>query len=153
MRRKGLVRGLLLGWALAFFFDPRLGRRRRAVGRDWTAARIRGGIRRVRRRLRYLGSQANGRWQRLRHRNEPAREQPDDATLARKVESELFRDREVPKGQVLVNAERGVVFLRGEVPSELMVDTLVARTREVQGVLAVESLLHLPGEDAPTKQR
>jgi hypothetical protein len=153
MRRKGLVRGLLLGWALAFFFDPRLGRRRRAVGRDWTAARIRGGIRRLHRRLRYFGSQANGRWQRLRQRSEPAREQPDDATLSRKVESELFRDREVPKGQILVNAERGVVFLRGEVPSELMVDTLVARTREVQGVLAVESLLHLPGEDAPTKQR
>jgi osmotically-inducible protein OsmY len=150
--RKTFLSGLLVGTALEYLFDPRQGRRRRAVGRDWTAARIRGGLRRLRRRLRYAGSQARGRWQRLSHARD-AREQPDDATLAHKVETELFRDSSVPKGQILVNAERGIVYLRGEVPDASMLEMLVARTREVQGVRAVESLLHLPGEPAPAKQR
>jgi osmotically-inducible protein OsmY len=47
------------------------------------------------------------------HRKERPREQPDDAALARKVETELFRDADVPKGDINVNAEDGVVFLRG----------------------------------------
>ena len=85
------------------------------------------------------------------HRSE-AQKAFDDATLARKVESEVFRDPDFPKGQVLVNVQRGVVQLRGEVPSADMLDALVARTREVQGVEQVESLLHLPGTGAPMHQ-
>jgi hypothetical protein len=77
------------------------------------------------------------------------RREPDDATLARKVETELFRDPEVPKGQISVNAQRGVVQLRGEVPSAEMLTELVERAREINGVRDVESLLHLHGVDAP----
>src|SRR4051812_27090315 len=44
----------------------------------------------------------------------PAREY-DDVTLARKVESEIFRDEDAPKSQVNVNAENGVVYLRRQV--------------------------------------
>jgi osmotically-inducible protein OsmY len=55
----------------------------------------------------------------------------------------------VPKGQISINAEQGVVYLRGEVPDQSMVDTLVQRTSEVRGVRRVENLLHLPGQDAP----
>src|SRR5438132_1233080 len=40
----------------------------------------------------------------------------DDTTLTHTVESEIFRDAEVPKGQINVNAQKGVVQLRGEVP-------------------------------------
>ncbi len=36
----------------------------------------------------------------------------DDATLAQKVMTELFRDPHVPKGAINVNAENGVVLLR-----------------------------------------
>ena len=73
----------------------------------------------------------------------------DDTTLTHKVESELFQDDSVPKGQINVNAQEGVVQLRGEVPSEEMVNDLVEKTRSVEGVRDVENLLHLPGSPAP----
>lgn len=82
---------------------------------------------------------------------EPAEERLNDPALARKVESEIFRDADAPKASVSVNAEYGVIYLRGEVPDEATKEGLVTRARAVDGVRAVESLLHLPGERAPTK--
>ena len=73
----------------------------------------------------------------------------DDATLKDKVESELFRDEQEVKGSISVNAQEGVVQLRGELPSQDLIDSLVDRTRQIHGVKDVESLLHLPGTDAP----
>ena len=67
----------------------------------------------------------------------------DDARLTEKVKSEIFRDPEVPKGQINVNAEYGKVVLRGEVESEDMVQRLVEAARNVQGVNDVESLLNV----------
>jgi len=75
--------------------------------------------------------------------------QYDDATLKDKVESELFRDEHEVKGAISVNAQEGVVQLRGELPSQDLIDTLVERTQQIHGVRDVESLLHLPGTDAP----
>jgi osmotically-inducible protein OsmY len=73
----------------------------------------------------------------------------DDATLKDKVESELFRDEQQVKGAVSVNAQDGVVQLRGEVPSQDLIRALVVRTQQIQGVRDVESLLHTPGTEAP----
>jgi osmotically-inducible protein OsmY len=73
----------------------------------------------------------------------------DDATLKDKVESELFRDEQEVKGSISVNAQEGVVQLRGELPSQDLIDSLVDRTRQIHGVKDVESLLHLPGTEAP----
>jgi osmotically-inducible protein OsmY len=73
----------------------------------------------------------------------------DDATLKAKVETELFREADAPKGSVSVNAQYGVVQLRGELESQDMIDQLVARAREIDGVNNVENLLHLPGTEAP----
>jgi osmotically-inducible protein OsmY len=81
----------------------------------------------------------------------PAEERLNDPALARKVESEIFRDQDIPKGNISVNVEYGVVYLRGEVPDREQMDGLVARTRAVDGVRAVENLTHLPNEAAPTK--
>ena len=75
----------------------------------------------------------------------------DDVTLARKVETEIFRDRDAPKGRVDVNAQAGVVQLRGEVETSL-IEELVEKTRSVEGVKDVENLLHAPGEPAPMHQ-
>jgi len=82
---------------------------------------------------------------------EPAEERLNDPAIARKVESEIFRGEEVEKGKISVNVEYGVVYLRGEVPDREQMDALVARTRAVDGVRAVENLTHLPNEAAPTK--
>src|ERR671911_742127 len=75
--------------------------------------------------------------------------QYDDATLKDKVESELFRDEHEVKGSISVNAQEGVVQLRGELPSQDLIDALVHRTKQIHGVREVESLLHLTGTEAP----
>ena len=75
----------------------------------------------------------------------------DDVTLARKVESEIFRGAEAPKGDVLVNAEHGVVFLRGQVQTDEEIKSLEQATLAVDGVKGVETLLHTPGTPAPMK--
>jgi osmotically-inducible protein OsmY len=81
---------------------------------------------------------------------EPAEERLNDPALARKVESEVFRDESLPKGDIDVNAEYGVIYFRGEVPSREVMEELTARARGVDGVRAVENLTHLPGEPAKT---
>ena len=88
--------------------------------------------------------------QRARHRREEPKEL-DDVTLARKVESEIFRDADAPKGRVSVNVANGVVQLRGEVERPDLVEELEAATRKVQGVKDVENLLHPAGTDAPNQ--
>jgi osmotically-inducible protein OsmY len=141
-----------LGAALTYFFDPQQGRRRRAMAQDRLAAFFRQRARRAEQLGRGVSAQAEGYAQKAKHLQEEAKPQPDDATLARKVESEIFRDADVPKGQINVNAENGKVFLRGEVGQPELIKDLEARTRKVQGVQDVENLLHLPGTEAPAKR-
>jgi osmotically-inducible protein OsmY len=71
---------------------------------------------------------------------------PDDITLARKVETEIFRPEDAPKGQVNVQAIDGVVELRGQVDDPSVIDDLERRTRRVTGVRDVRNLLHTPGQ-------
>jgi osmotically-inducible protein OsmY len=82
---------------------------------------------------------------------EPAEQRLNDPALAAKVESEVFRDQRIPKDKLSLNAEDGVVYLRGEVPDQDTMDELVARARRVDGIKGVENLTHLPSEAAPTK--
>jgi hypothetical protein len=66
----------------------------------------------------------------------------NDPALARKVESEIFRGEEVPKGSINVNAENGVIYLRGEVKQPEQVEELGKAARKVAGVREVKNLLH-----------
>ena len=77
-------------------------------------------------------------------------DEPDDVTLTRKVETQIFRSADAPKGQVSVNAENGVVFLRGQVDDQSWIDRLGTEAEAVDGVHAVRNLLHRPGTEAPT---
>jgi osmotically-inducible protein OsmY len=90
--------------------------------------------------------------QKAKHLEEEPKPQPDDVTLARKVETEIFRDADVPKGQINVNAENGKIVLRGEVGKPEMIRDLEKRAKSVQGVSEVENLLHLPGTEAPIRK-
>jgi osmotically-inducible protein OsmY len=94
--------------------------------------------------------QAEGHCRGLAHRlsNEPTAEL-DDAELAHKVESILFRDPSAPKGKININAESGRVFLRGQVDGHELVLELERAVRQIPGVRDVENLLHLPGTPAP----
>jgi len=132
--KRGLGRfvfGGVLGTLGALFLDPQQGRRRRKE-LVYRAGAL----------FRQTGARAE----------RAGRNGFDDVTLARKVETEIFRDADVPKGQIDVNVQHGVVQLRGEVPSPDMLNDLVEKTRKVQGVRDVESLLHLPGTPAPMHQ-
>jgi osmotically-inducible protein OsmY len=140
--------GGTLGALLAYFFDPQNGKRRRHVAVDRTAAFFRSGGRQAARAGRGAAAQAYGVTQKAQHHKEEQKD-IDDATVADKVRSEVFRDPDVPKGKLNVNVQNGVVQLRGEVPRADLIEELVAETRKVQGVRDVENLLHVPGAEAP----
>jgi osmotically-inducible protein OsmY len=139
-----------LGAALTYFLDPDQGRRRRAMANDRIAAFFRRRARSGERLGRSATAQAEGLVQKAKHLEEEPKPQPDDVTLTRKVETEIFRDADIPKGQINVNAENGKIYLRGEVGQPELINDLEERTRKVQGVQDVENLLHLPGAEAPT---
>lgn len=138
--------------ALTYFFDPQNGARRRNMTRDRVLAFVRRGGRSAGRAGRGVAAEAHGLKQKATHLKEEAKPQPDDVTLARKVESEIFRDADVPKGRINVNAEGGTVYLRGEIDDPDLIKDLEKAARKVQGVREVENLLHAPGTPAPTKE-
>jgi osmotically-inducible protein OsmY len=147
MKKLGL--GAALGMLLALLLDPRNGKRRRRQLRDRTAGLLRRGVRRGERLGRGVAAEAYGVKQKATHLREQPKEQPNDATLAAKVRSEVFRGADMPKGAVDVNAENGIVILRGQVDRPELIDDLERKVRRVQGVHGVENLLHLPGTEAP----
>jgi hypothetical protein len=152
MRSAGTALTSAVGGAVvAFFFDPRSGRRRRHTVRDRVLSRARRterqavvGARRAEWRL--IGA--------ARHMVSARRpsEPPDDVTLAQKVGSTLFRDPRVPKGEISINAEDGVVFLRGMVSGQTTIQEIEQAARRVPGVRDVENLLHPPGTPAPASR-
>ena len=141
----------VIGAALMYFFDPQQGARRRNMARDRVLAFFRRRGREAQRAGRVVAAETYGVKQKVTH----LREQPkdfDDQTLKAKIESEVFRPEDMPKGEVNVNVEDGVVYLRGQVEDPSLIEELEARVRDVQGVEKVENFLHLPGTEAPMKQ-
>jgi osmotically-inducible protein OsmY len=150
MRKLIAVAGL--GAGLTYFFDPDNGARRRTEAGDRVRAFFRhrgpdlGGV---------AGNVQAGAYalvQKAKHRREQPKGELDDATLAQKVESTIFRDVDVPKGQINVNVEDGVVVLRGEVERPELIEALAEKTRAMHGVKGVENLLHITGTEAPMHQ-
>ena len=116
-----------------------------------TAGIVRHSSRRGERIVRRVASDAFGVVQRVRHIRQSPKPGMDDVTLARKVETELFRPADSPKGDIDVNAVDGVVYLRGEVKHADDIDELERRTRRIPEVRAVENLLHMRKTPAPTR--
>jgi hypothetical protein len=145
--------GMTLGVLLEYFLDPKAGRRRRHTARDRAMSRVRRGERRAAARARRAESRAVGIAQRTLNGARPRHREPfDDVTLARKVESELYRRARVPKGHISINAEDGLVFLRGVIDRQEDIERIEVATRQIAGVRAVENLIHLPGTPAPASQ-
>ncbi len=144
MRKLGIIAAAAA--AGAWLYDPVSGRRRRAQLRDRTAGFFRRSARRGGRFGRHMASDTQGLAQRATHREQP--KVLDDATLKNKVETEIFRAADSPKGRVSVNAQHGIVQLRGEVDSPELIDDLAQKVRSIQGVREVENLLHLAGTPA-----
>jgi len=75
----------------------------------------------------------------------------DDVTIARKVETVIFRDRRIAKGKVDVNVAEGVVWLRGEVKTPALIRRAEQQVRDIPEVRGVENLLRLPKTPAPSR--
>jgi hypothetical protein len=144
--------GLAVGALLEYFVDPKAGRRRRHSARDRALSRLRRGERRAIMRARRAEAHAVGVARRTLNARRRAEEPADDVTLAQKVESQLFRRAGVPKGEVSVNAEEGVVFLRGVMERQEDIERMGEEARRIAGVRAVENLVHQPGTPAPASR-
>jgi hypothetical protein len=118
---------------------------------QWTFGIARTGARLGERLGRRVVSDAFGLVERVRHLRQEPKVGMDDVTLARKVESEVFRAADSPKGDVDVNVVDGVVYLHGQVRQPEQINEIETRTRRVPEVVGVENLLHLPGTPAPTR--
>jgi osmotically-inducible protein OsmY len=138
--------GAAIGAAAAWFLDPNDGTRRRNVVRDKTMKYARRGKDEAARKATYAGTAVKGKATAAAPSagREPAEERLNDPALKAKVESEIFRDPDVPKGQVSVSVEEGIVSLRGEVEDPATIEALRDAAAKVDGVRGVESLLHTP---------
>jgi osmotically-inducible protein OsmY len=141
-----LLLGAAIGAAAAWFLDPNDGTRRRNVVRDKTIKYARRGKDEAARKATYAGETVKGKATAAAPGTgrEPAGERLNDPALKAKVESEIFRDPDVPKGQVSVSVEDGVAYLRGELENPAMIEGLREAAARVEGVRGVESLLHTP---------
>jgi BON domain-containing protein len=143
----------LTGGLLVYLMDPTLGRRRRHMARDQVLARTRRIGRGFRSMWRGAAAETYGMSHRIVHLVPRETEVADDETLRQRVESQLFRDRHIPKGDLNINCEHGMVILRGELDSPMEIMQLEERVRRTPGVRGVHNLLHPHGTPAPNKQR
>lgn len=150
MRRRHpgrLLGAFALGAAAAYLLDPARGRSRRARLADQAQGRLRRARRRAASRRRDLTNRARGLEHELRARPHAPE---DDRELVQKVRSELLGRARFRHLDLVVDADNGVVHLRGTAPADVA-SALVGEVLGLEGVRGVEDLLHRPGEPAPNK--
>jgi osmotically-inducible protein OsmY len=135
--------GLAAGAAAVHFLG---GRDRRNAIRDQAMSKASSAASAVQSQASHVANQAKGAAQTVTP-SATRVEQPDDVTLARKVETEIFRAADAPKGSVSVDVQAGIATLRGEVGEE-WIQRLGDEAGHVPGIQGVQNLLHTP--DAPT---
>ena len=148
--RLAALTGAAAGAAAVYFLDPQHGRARRAQFVDWSGARLRRGWRA----LNQLGARTSSSAAALPQKMVSLRSGPrpaDDLTLRDRVESEVFRSADVPKGQINLDVESGVVTIRGQVDNAFQIASVEKAVLNVPGVVGVENLLHIDGTPAPNK--
>jgi osmotically-inducible protein OsmY len=137
-----------LGFATAFFLDPRDGTRRRHVLRDRLLRLARRGRSSVSRRAKYSAGRARGVVAEARTAIGDADVATDDVTVKQRILSDALRDVQVKTSDVAVDVTNGVVTLRGALSSRTLADDLVARIRDVPGVRDVATAITV-GDEAP----
>jgi osmotically-inducible protein OsmY len=155
---RGQAAWLAIGSAAAsalamYFLDPERGRRRRHMLRDRAMARERRMLRVMNASWRRSAADVSAASHRIVHLVPRATDVLDDETLTQRVESQLFRDRHIPKGDMNITAEHGTIILRGELESMTEIVHLAERVRRMPGVRGVQNLLHPYGTPAPNKER
>lgn len=151
----GFRRFVFLGAAAAlgtYFFDPQMGRTRRARVVDQGRALLRRGTRDIEQKTGDAGQQAYGAPPSTASTVSPDSSPANDETLKEKIESEVLRGDEWPKGRLNIDVVDGVVTLRGELDDVDLGQALEQEVRKVSGVIDVQNLVHLPASDAPNKE-
>jgi osmotically-inducible protein OsmY len=144
-----LLFGAAIGAAATHFLDPNSGRRRRHELRDQAASKATAGAAKAASTASYAAGRAKGAVATATPSSSP---DLDDVGLARKVETEIFRDAEAPKGDVSVDVQAGVAYLRGTVDDEEWIARLGDDAKKVDGIKGVNNLLHEPGKPAPAAE-
>jgi osmotically-inducible protein OsmY len=148
-----LLLGVILGAAVMYFLDPNGGARRRNLTRDRAISYGRTGVKNVGTAVEMAAGQAQG----VVSETIPTRRDnpnPDDPTLKDRIESELFRDPTLGRDKMNITViEDGIVQLRGELPTEADIQSVVSRVKSIRDVTGVESYLHTPGTPAPNKEQ
>jgi osmotically-inducible protein OsmY len=145
-----LLFGVGIGAAAAHFLDPQSGRKRRHEMRDQATSKMHAGVDHATSTASHAADKAKGAVSSATP-SATRVEDADDVTLARKVETEIFRAPDAPKGDVSVDVQHGVAHLRGEVADEQWITRFGEQAEKVDGVKAVENLLHRPGTPAPDR--
>jgi osmotically-inducible protein OsmY len=145
-----VITGAVVGGLTVYFFDPERGRARRALFIDWSGARLRRGRRALDLAWKRTGDSAAALPQRM-VRLQTGSRPVDDLTLRDRVESEVLRNPDVPKGQINFDVEFAVVTVRGQVDNALQIARIEKAVLKVPGVRGVENLLHVNGTPAPNK--
>jgi osmotically-inducible protein OsmY len=119
---------------------------------DWTSARLRRGLHAANSLGRYSSKTVGALPQRMVPiSGTQPRPAEDDLTLRDRVESEVFRDPDLPKGDINFDVENGIVTIRGAVDNAFRIATIEKAVFKVPGVIGVENLLHVTGTPAPNK--
>jgi gas vesicle protein len=156
-RRRGvsiwtMIIGAVTGVVIGYLFDPERGKSRRATLIQWSSARLRRGVGAASQLGRYSSKTAAALPQRVVSlRSAQSRSTPDDLTLRDRVESEVLRDPELPKGDINFDVNSGIVTIRGAVDNAFSISTIEKAVFKVPGVSGVENLLHVSGTPAPNK--
>lgn len=137
------------GAALAYILDPQTGRRRRKMAVERSLAISRRSAEHGGKLCRAVRAQTYGFYQRLIHLAPKERPTPNDETLTQRVRSQILRDPALHKHRINVNAEHGVIVLRGEVDHPKQMRVLEKKARKVPGVVAVENKLHVLSAPGP----
>jgi BON domain len=149
---RSFITGALAGAAVAYLWDLDRGRARRAEARDRLLRLIRRTGTKLEREGRGLLAQFEGRVERLSHPL-PEDMEPDDGKLKDRIESEVFSSGRFQKGRINIGVVDSVVELRGRLGTIEEIREFEEAVARVPGVVAIESLLHLPGTEAPNKRQ
>jgi uncharacterized membrane protein len=143
-RLKDTVRGLGVGLAVAYLFDPERGRRRRATARDKVISGLHTAGGAIETTKRDVNQRARGVWAGLRAGVMSA--PVSDAVLAERVRAQLGGSVSRPSA-ITVTAVEGRIALSGRVRADEHA-RLVRRVGWVRGVQAVEDRLEPSPDDA-----
>jgi hypothetical protein len=139
----------LIGVGTAYFFDPRLGKGRRAVARDRGAKVGRRVARTASKRARFTLGKLVGVYARGRNLFTRPEVATDDATVEQRIRSEAFRDVDGRTSDLDVEVEGGVATLTGTVAGDEVVSDLVESVGKVVGVKEVSAAVRV-ASDSPT---